>query len=95
MAATKTEPHTAVTLKTVSSAAGMERPDPFAPLRAIVEQMVKDACEEGRKAGVTEGRVQGLQRAMTLLGIAMGKLSAEDRLKFADAVEAVEFELTK
>jgi hypothetical protein len=69
--------------------------DPFAPLRAVIEQMVKDAREEGRKAGIAEGHVEGLRRACTLLGVAMSKLSVEDRNKLAGALEAVEYELTK
>jgi hypothetical protein len=98
MAATKTEPQTAVTMKTVAPAVEVKhevKPGPFAPLRALVEQMVKDAREEGRKAGIAEGRVEGLRRACTLLGIAMSQLSLEERGKVAKALEAVEYELTK
>lgn len=100
MAATKTEPQTSVVMKTVQAEQPAvpppaAKPDPFAPLRAVVEQMVKDAREEGRKAGVSEGRVQGLRRACTLLGIAMSKLSVDDRNKLAGALEDVEVELTK
>jgi hypothetical protein len=75
--------------------AAAAKPDAFAPLREFVEQMVKDAREEGRKAGVVEGRVLGLRRACTLLGIAMSKLSVDDRNKLAGALEDVEHELVK
>jgi hypothetical protein len=105
MAATKTEPQTAVTMKTVPATNGAPSgpigspPDPlvspFGQMRALVEQMVKDAREEGRKAGIAEGRVEGLRRACTLLGIAMSQLSLEERGKVAKALEAVEYELTK
>jgi hypothetical protein len=96
MAATKTEPQTAVTLKTVSAVTITEtKADPFAPLKALIEQMVDDAREEGRKVGIVEGRAQGLQRAATLLGIAMSQLPVDDRNKLARALEAVEVELTK
>lgn len=98
MAATKTEPQTAVTMKTVTPAVEVKpevKPDPFAPLRALVEQMVKDAREEGRRAGIGEGRVQGLRRACTLLGVAASKLSLEDKGKLADVFESLDHELTR
>jgi hypothetical protein len=68
---------------------------PFGQMRTLVEQMVKDAREEGHKAGLVAGRVEGLQRANTLLGIAAGKLSLEDRAKLVDAFESLAHELTK
>jgi hypothetical protein len=107
MAATSTEPQTAVTLKTViavgggGGGAGAEPPAPaaktdhFSPLRALVEQLLKDAREEGRVVGLKEGRTQGLQRAMTVIGIAMSQLSVDDRNKLAKVVESIEVELTK
>jgi hypothetical protein len=69
--------------------------DPFAPLRALVEQMVKDAYEDGQKAGLREGRRNGLRRACALLGITLGKLSLEDRGKFAEVVDVIQDEVTK
>lgn len=97
MAAAKTDPQTSVTLKTVTAVdVKLElKPDPFAQLRAVVEQMVKDAREEGQKVGIAAGRVQGLNRARALLGIAAGKLSLEDRSKLADVFECLDHELTK
>lgn len=99
MAATKTEPQTAVTMKTVSpivnGAMAGSLISPFGQMRTLVEQLVKDAREEGHKAGVVVGRVEGLRRAATLLGIAAGTLSLEDRYKLADVFEALDYELTK
>lgn len=108
MAASKTEPQTAVNLKTVHEVARngsgdtngvtvpvLEVRDPFAVLKALVERMVQDAHEEGRKAGINQGRVQGLTRALNLLAVAMSQLPVEDRCKLAKTLETVEYELTK
>ncbi len=69
--------------------------DAFAPLRALVEQMTKNAYEDGRKTGLADGRANGLRRARELLGVTMGRLSLDDRNRLANAVESLEGELMR
>jgi hypothetical protein len=102
--AAKTEPQTAVSMKTVPATNGAlyvvgSPPDPlvspFGQMRTLVEQMVKDSREEGRKAGIAEGRAQGIQRAARLLAIAVGKMSTEEKNRLADVLDQLEEELTR